>query len=76
MTSCFRFTSGPPLEPKSPLERILKLLNSGDDHGWSQSRSGPAAELRARFEQALGSFQALNDPRGVYARMPFDLTLR
>jgi len=66
----------PPLEPKSPLERILKLLNSGDDRGWSQSRSGPAAELRSRFEQALGSFQALNDPRGVYARMPFDLTLR
>ena len=65
-----------PLEPHSPLERILRLLNNGDDHGFSQSRTGPAAELRGRFEQALGSLQALNDPRGVYARMPFDLNLR
>jgi hypothetical protein len=64
-----------PGEPRSLAERLLRLLNSSEDHGLSESR-GPAAELRGRFEQALGSVQALNDPRGVYARMPYELNFR
>jgi protease-4 len=68
-----------PFEPKSTLGRILKLLNSGDDHTGGSSddtRLGPAAELQFRFRKLLGSLQALNDPRGIYARMPYDLNLR
>jgi protease-4 len=64
-----------PSEPRSMVERLFRMLNGSDDHGFSES-TGPAAELRSRFEQVLGSLQSLNDPRGVYARMPFDLNLR
>ena len=64
-----------PPEPKSPLEKILKLL--GDEKpSIGRSKAGAAEDLRNQVEQALGTFKALNDPRGVYARMPFDLTLR
>jgi protease-4 len=63
-----------PGEPRSLAERLFRLLNSSDDHGLSESR-GPAADLRGRLEQVLGGLQALNDPRGVYARMPFELNL-
>jgi len=54
---------------------MLRLMSSGDDHGLSESR-GAAAELRGWFEQVQGGIQALNDPRGIYARMPYDLNLR
>jgi len=54
---------------------ISRLMSSGDDHGLSESR-GAAAELRGWFEQVQGGIQALNDPRGIYARMPYDLNLR
>jgi protease-4 len=64
-----------PGEPRSLAERLFHLLYGGDDHSYSESL-GPAAELRGRFQEALGAIQALNDPRGVYARMPFDLNLR
>ena len=65
-----------PLEPLGLVERMLRLLNDGEDHGFSRSGGGPAEELRLRFDQALGRVQALTDPRGVYARMPFDLDFR
>jgi len=55
------------------MDRLLD--DSSEDRGLSQAR-GPAAELRGRLEQALSSLQALNDPRGVYARMSYDLNLR
>jgi protease-4 len=64
-----------PLEPRSPLERLLRLAG-GEDHGISETRGGPMAELTGRFQQLLGTIEALNDPRGVYARMPFDLNIR
>jgi len=64
-----------PGEARSLAERLFRLLNGGEERGFSETR-GPAAELRSRFGQALGGLQALNDPRGVYARMPYDLNLR
>ena len=64
-----------PGESHSLVERMLRLMSSGDDHGLSESR-GAAAELRGWFEQVQGGIQALNDPRGIYARMPYDLNLR
>jgi protease-4 len=65
-----------PMEPQTLVERMLRLLNDSDDHGFSRSGGGPADELRIRFDQALGRVRALTDPRGVYARMPFDLDFR
>ena len=64
-----------PSEPKSAVEKFLKLLGA-DKSPYSRAQAGPAGELRDHFQQALGTVQALNDPRGVYARMPFDLNLR
>lgn len=64
-----------PGEPRSLPERLFRLLNGGEENGFSESR-GAAAQLRSRLEEALSGLQALNDPRGVYARMPFDLNLR
>jgi len=68
-----------PLEPRTTLDRLLRFVGGGDDQGvslTSSSLGGPAAELRARYEQLLGTVEALNDPRGIYARMPFDLNIR
>jgi protease-4 len=64
-----------PGEPRSLAERLFRMLNSSDDRGLSESR-GPSSDLRSRFEQALDSLRGLNDPRGVYARMPFEMNLR
>jgi protease-4 len=65
-----------PGEPRSTLERVLRVLNDSEDHGTSQSQSSLAADLRGRLGQVLDLVQVCSDPRGVYARMPFDLNLR
>jgi protease-4 len=65
-----------PGEPRSTLERLLRMLSDGEDRGYSLARTGPAADLRGRLERVLDQLGACNDPRGVYARMPFDLDLR
>ena len=64
-----------PGEPHTLLEKCLRLL-ADDKVPYSHSQTGPALAVRNQFEQALGTVQALNDPRGVYARMPFDLLVR
>ena len=64
-----------PGEPRSPLEKILKLIG-GDKSPYSHTQAGPADAVRNEFQRALGTIQALNDPQGIYARMPFDLVLR
>ena len=64
-----------PVEAKSTLEKCLRLL--GDDKApFSHSQGGPVDGLRNQFQQAMGTVEALNDPRGIYARMPFDLLVR
>ena len=64
-----------PGEPKSLLEKVLKLLGS-DKVPYAHSKAGPVDAVRNQFQQALGTLEALNDPCGVYARMPFELVLR
>ena len=64
-----------PGEPKSAVEKLMKLLG-GDKSPYSRSMAGPADAVRQELQRVLGSVQALNDPQGVYARMPFDLNLR
>ena len=64
-----------PGEPKSTVEKFLKLLGA-DKSPYSRATAGPVEDVRLEFQRVLGTVQALNDPRGVYARMPFDLSLR
>ena len=63
-----------PEAPKDPIEKLLKSLNKGEKR--KLVKAGPVDELKAEFERALATLQTLNDPRGVYARMPFDVNLK
>jgi protease-4 len=65
-----------PVEPPTPVERLLKLLGGSEGGGFSQSRLGPERELMGALVRILAPLRALNDPDGIYARMPFDLDLR
>jgi protease-4 len=64
-----------PAEPKSLVEKVMKLFG-GDRTPFSHSQAGPVDAVRTQLQRAMGTLQSLNDPRGVYARMPFDLELR
>jgi protease-4 len=64
-----------PGEPKTTVEKLLKLL-AGDKAPYSRSQAGPADALIDQFQLTLGTLRSLNDPQGIYARMPFDLVLR
>ena len=64
-----------PGEPRSALEKLLKAFG-GDKAPYSHAQAGPADAVRLELQRALGTIQALNDPQGIYARLPFDLSLR
>jgi protease-4 len=64
-----------PNEPRTTVEKLLKALG-GDKPSQSRSRAGAAQDLRLQVESAFESLNTLTDPRGIYARMPFDLNLR
>ncbi|HXC16669.1 MAG TPA: signal peptide peptidase SppA [Holophagaceae bacterium] len=61
--------------PKTPMQKLLESLDEN-------ARPRPvikAGPLQQVMDQAKGSFDllsSLNDPHGVYARMPMDLTMR
>ena len=40
------------------------------------ARLGPWGQLKGEVEHQLRLLGSLNDPMGIYARMPFDLSLR
>jgi protease-4 len=63
-----------PEAPKDPVEKLMKAFGKGDKR--KLVTRGPVDELKAQFEHTLGTLQSLNDPRGVYARMPYDLNLK
>jgi protease-4 len=63
-----------PEAPKDPIEKLLKSLNKGEKR--KLVKHGPVDELKAEFERTLSTLQSLNDPRGVYARMPYDVNLK
>lgn len=62
-----------PDAPHTAVERLLKLLGGSD--GQPVAR-GPVYELRSQMERQLGILESLNDPFGVYARLPVDVTYR
>lgn len=61
-----------PGEPKSALEKMLEALGSGRP---SYTRSA-AGGVQQELKRVWNGFEALNDPQGLYARMPYDLDLR
>jgi len=64
-----------PSEPRTAVEKILKALG-GDKPTQGRTRVGAAQDLRQQVETAFDSLNTLTDPRGIYARMPFELNLR
>ena len=63
-----------PEAPKDPIQKLMKAFNKGEKR--KLVKSGPLDELKSEFERTLAMLQAMNDPRGVYARMPFDVNLK
>jgi protease-4 len=64
---------GPEHEPDM-FKELLRNLGQGKPR--KQASSGPVDALTEAFRLQLEHLSALNDPRGVYARMPFELGLR
>ena len=62
-----------PESPRSPAEKLMKLLGGG---GGKPLARGPVLELKSQLERQLGTLQSLNDPFGIYARLPVDVTYR
>ena len=67
------FVVGPEREPDA-LKEILRNLGQGKAR--KLVKAGPVQEVVASFERQMEVLSSLNDPRGVYARMPFDLELK
>lgn len=58
---------------KKPIEKLLEALS-----GEKQRKlvKGPAEQVMAEFQRQLKMLTALNDPQGVYARMPMEISIR
>lgn len=57
------------------VEAIQELIEKAVP-GAARVSAGPLEELRRRLEQELRALAACNDPQGVYARLPFTLSIR
>jgi protease-4 len=63
-----------PLSVPSALEKFMKILERKG--GRKVVRTGLGDQLKASFERQIDLLNSFNDPRAVYARMPFDMTVR
>jgi protease-4 len=57
------------------VEAIQELIEKAVP-GAARVSAGPLEELRRRLERELRALAACNDPQGVYARLPFTLSVR
>ncbi|MEN9811487.1 MAG: signal peptide peptidase SppA [Opitutia bacterium Tous-C8FEB] len=57
------------------VEAIQELIEKAVP-GAARVTAGPLEELRRRLERELRALAACNDPQGVYARLPFTLSVR
>ena len=57
------------------VEAIQELIEKAVP-GAVRASPGPLDELRRRLERELRALAACNDPQGVYARLPFTLSIR
>ncbi|MBI4912398.1 MAG: signal peptide peptidase SppA [Acidobacteria bacterium] len=60
--------------PKKPIEKLLEALGGGK-HRYADAR-GPWHQLQAGLERQFAVLRSLNDPLGVYARLPLEFELR
>jgi protease-4 len=67
------YVAGPEREPDA-LKDLLRNLGQGKSR--KLAKPGPVDALAESFKLQLERVAALNDPRGVYARMPFEIDLR
>ena len=67
------YVVGPEHEPEL-FKELLRSLGQGKPR--KQAQSGPVESLAEAFRAELEHLSALNDPQGVYARMPFELDLK
>jgi len=61
-----------PSEPRTAVEKLIRAL-SGEKHDFAHSS---ADTLKGQVQRVFNGFETFNDPRGIYARMPFDVILR
>ncbi|MBI3130629.1 MAG: signal peptide peptidase SppA [Acidobacteria bacterium] len=65
---------GPDREPDGFLKALVKGLTQGKPK--RVVKSGPVDQLKAEMLRQVEVLEGLNDPRGAYARMPFELGLK
>ncbi|NTV74656.1 MAG: signal peptide peptidase SppA [Holophaga sp.] len=61
-----------PTEPRTAVEKLLKALSGGK----RQFTRSSADTLQGQVQHVISGLEAFSDPRGIYARMPYDLTIR
>ncbi|NWJ40187.1 MAG: signal peptide peptidase SppA [Geothrix sp.] len=67
------YVAGPEREPDA-LKDLLRSLGQGKSR--KLTKPGPVDALAEAFKLQLERVSALNDPRGVYARMAFEIDLK
>ena len=67
------FVVGPEREPDA-FKEFLKNLGQGKSR--KLAKPGPVDALAETFKLQLERLAALNDPQGVYARMPFEIEIK
>ena len=65
---------GPAAEPDGFLKAVLKGLTQGKPK--RVTKAGPVDVLKGEALHQLEVLESLNDPQGIYARMPFELGLK
>ncbi|MBL0210494.1 MAG: signal peptide peptidase SppA [Holophagaceae bacterium] len=58
---------------KKPVEKLMEALAGEKQRKYAK---GPAEQVMAEFQRQMKVFASLNDPQGVYARMPMELSIR
>jgi protease-4 len=67
------YVVGPEHEPDA-LKELLKNIGQGKSR--KLAKPGPVDALTEAFKLQVDRFSALNDPHGIYARLPFEIDLK
>ncbi|HJU84132.1 MAG TPA: signal peptide peptidase SppA [Holophagaceae bacterium] len=68
----YRLLEGGPR--KTPIQRLLESMGGGEPR--KLAKQGPVGTLLGEAQHQLLLLESLNDPQGVYARMPIDLVVK
>jgi len=67
------YVVGPEHEPDA-FKELLKSIGQGKPR--KLAKTGPVEALTEAFKMQLERLSALNDPKGIYARLPFEIDLK